>query len=263
MIRVGPAVFAATLIGLGTLGFATGDFAPIWQPVPKTAPARELLVYLCSLVPLVAGIGMLWSRTALHAARLLFAWLLLWMLAFRLAGVVRAPLSQDAWSGVGEIVVYLAAAGALSVARDRRVRIATILYALALIPFGTAHLVYARETASLVPVWLPWHLAWAYATGIAYLAAAVALMANRLARLAAVLAAIQMGAFTILVWVPIVLAGPDAFQWDEFVISWTLTAAAWVLADSCRVLSVGSMPIDRFRHVPPASVRPPPTRIAP
>jgi len=60
----GHALFSLTLIALGILGLVQGDFTPIWQPVPKGAPARELLVYLSAIVPLVSGIGPLLQRAA-------------------------------------------------------------------------------------------------------------------------------------------------------------------------------------------------------
>jgi uncharacterized membrane protein len=221
------------VITLGILGLAKGDFAPVWPPVPKGVPVRELLIYLCAFVSLGAGVGLLWKRAAPLAARAWLAYLLLWLLLFRLPPLFVAPAAQDSWSSLGEMSVYVAGAWALHVATGGRgLRAARALYGLALIPFGVAHFTYANETAQLVPAWLPGHLAWAYLTGVAYIAAGVAVLAGRCARQAAALSALQMGLFTLLVWVPIVIAGPNAFQWSEFVISCVLTVSAWLVSDS-------------------------------
>src|SRR5487761_600857 len=246
---VGHAVFAATMIALGILGLVEGDFAPIWDGVPKNFPTHDGLVYLCALVSLICGSGLFWQRTAGTAARVLFAYLLIWMLLFKVPDIVQAPTVEVTYQSCGVTgvlvagawVLYAWFAGAWDRRRlgfatgDRGVRLARMLYALALIAFGLSHFAYRNLTAPLVPAWLPWHVGWAYFTGCAYLAAAAAVLTGIYARLAAALAALQMALFTLLVWVPLVAEGHvGAGQGAELILSWALTAAAWVIVDSYR-----------------------------
>jgi uncharacterized membrane protein len=246
---VGHAVFAAVLIAIGIMDLINGHFGPIMDGVPKAVPAREALAYLCAIVALACGIGLLWQRTTATAARALFAYLLVWMLLFKLRFILQDPLTEVNYETTGETAVPVAAAWALyaSFATDwdrkrigfavgaRGVRNAKVLYALALIAFGLSHFAYLDNTASLVPGWLPWPAFWAYFTGTAYLAAGVAIVFGVYARLAAALSALQMGLFALLVWVPRLGAahfGDDI--WSEFAVSCALAAGGWVMAESYR-----------------------------
>ena len=92
----GHAAFAAVMIALGIEGLVTGKFTPVWAPVPTGVPAREALVHLCAVISLACGIGLLLTRAAATASRVLLASLLLWLLAFRVRDIVRAPAAFEA-----------------------------------------------------------------------------------------------------------------------------------------------------------------------
>ena len=92
----GHAVFAATMIGLGVLGLIQGNFTPTWAGVPKSVPAREAVAYLCALISLASGVGLLWQRTATIASRLLLGTFLLWLLLFRIPLIFGAPTTTVA-----------------------------------------------------------------------------------------------------------------------------------------------------------------------
>ncbi len=260
---VGHAVFAVTMVALGILGLIKGDFGPVLQPVPKDLPAREVLPHLCAFILLACGTGLLWRRVAAYAARLLLAFLLFWLLVLRVPQMFLGR-TVDFWWAACATAVMVAGAWVLYVwfaadwdrehlafaTGEKGLRIGRVLYGVALIPFGLAHFIYLQNTVTLVPGWLPWHVFWAYFTGCAFIAAGVAVLIDasrttgdprpvRLvedAQLAAALSSFQIGVLTLLVWVPAVaVAGPKSdFQWSETVLSWALTASAWVVADSYR-----------------------------
>jgi uncharacterized membrane protein len=156
---LGHAVFSATLIALGLLGVVTHDFTVVWEPVPKGTPARDALVYLCAVVSLASGIGLLRRRTAAAAARLLLGYLVLWLLVFRLPGFIHS-LGVDVYWAASRTIVIAAAAWVLyawfAADWDTRhlrfatgqsgLRIARALYGLAIIPFGIAHFQYLNAT---------------------------------------------------------------------------------------------------------------------
>jgi len=249
IVSVGHVVFAVTMIALGILGLIAGDFTQMFQPVPKSMPAREAIAYLCAVFCVAAGAGLLFRRTSTAAARALLLFVVFWTLLCKARFVVLAPLQEGTYQSLGENAVVVAGAWVVYVwfaadwdrrrvafaVGDSGLRIARVLYALAMIAFGLSHFFYLQLTAPLVPGWLPAHVFWAYFTGVTYLLAGAAMLVGVCARPAAMLSTLQMGLFTLLVWVPFMIAGTmDADQWGEFVVSWTLTASAWVVADSYR-----------------------------
>jgi hypothetical protein len=103
-------VFAATLIGIGLCGLATGGYTGTWAPGPR-GPERGLFAVVCALVACGAGLGLLWRRSAALAAGLFTAYVLAWMLAVKAPALALSPATVE--ESCGESAVLAAASWVL------------------------------------------------------------------------------------------------------------------------------------------------------
>src|SRR5689334_19915203 len=101
--------FAATIAGIGVLGFVKGDFTPTGSGYPKVFPGRDTFSYLCAFISLAAGIGLLWQRAARNASRVLLGAFVAWMLVIRVPVIVKYPTETGAWWALGDTSVMAGA----------------------------------------------------------------------------------------------------------------------------------------------------------
>ncbi|MGH9514281.1 MAG: DoxX family membrane protein [Terriglobales bacterium] len=242
-------LFAVGMTGLGILAVIYGDFALVWQPVAPWIPGRTILAYASGVIMLLGAIGLLFARTASCSIQVLFPYLIIWTL-LKVPALVYAPSMEAVWLGIGELAVLLAGGWTLFamlsrlregsllafVTREKGVRIARYVFAISLLPIGLSHIVYVKETAALVPAWLPYRAGWAYLTGAGQMACGLGVLLSIFPRLAAFTEAAMLSLFTLLVWVPAIFASPkQRLPWTAFFISWVIAAAAWVVASNMRM----------------------------
>src|SRR5260221_887306 len=239
-------LFAVGMIGLGIFALVSGDFALVWQPVAPWIPGRTVLAYASGLIMLLGGVGLLLRATVAWSARILFPYLIVWLL-LKVPALVVAPQMEAVWLGFGELAVLLAG-GWILFARlggrrwgspltfgtgENGVRIARILFAVSLIPIGLSHIVYVKETAALVPAWLPYRVGWAYLTGAGQIACGLGVLFSIFPRVAARTEAGMISLFTLLVWGPAVVAAPKTrLPWPALFISSAIACPAWVVGQN-------------------------------
>ena len=242
LLGVGRTVFVGSMILAGVVSTAFHDFALVFGQVSKTVAGHDALVIASGTILLIGGTALLVRRTVRIAALGLAIVLRLFVLLLRIPGVVAHPLVEASWYGVGETSAIAAGAWTIfSIFRGEplatlgSVRVGRTVFALSLIPLGLAHFFYTQQTAPLIPSWLPFHVPLAYVTGAAHIAAGLGILIGIVPRLAATLEAMMVSLFTLLVWVPAVIATPKPDAWAEFTVAADWSGAAWAVAESFRL----------------------------
>jgi hypothetical protein len=224
-----------------------GVIALMWHDADTWQTLREIWVLPfgtiiggCLMTAQIAGgIGMQHLRTARLASVVLGVVYLLFSLAC-VPGVIAAPAVYAEYGSFFEQFSLLCGALALYAATEASAARAVVIGRLArlglgvcAISFTLSQIFYLRVTADLVPKWIPPNPKfWAILTTIAFALAAIAILINRQARLALRLMTLMLALFGVLVWIPRLIARPEAhLNWSEFGLTCLITGAAWMLAD--------------------------------
>jgi hypothetical protein len=202
--------------------------------------ALRFLVYAAAVLEIFGGVAIQFSsrRVAKVGAEVLgLAFLVFVLLA--VPHIFRAPLVYNSWgnffeqfsllSGAGIAYAWLAAAGP----REKVRRVGGVLVGICSASFGLEQAFYLGPTASLVPKWVPLSaMFWAVATTVFFGLAAVALVANWRALLAARLLTAMVVGFGVMVWGPLMVAGPRSHgNWSEIAETFAIAGTIWTLAD--------------------------------
>lgn len=228
-------LFGLCFAVIGAISLGLHDFVLFQQPVPQGIPWRETLACISAALLLLPGIGLLHPATAKASALVLTVFVALWIIALWLPQVLAHPTVEVNWLGVGEDLTLVVGGWliycTITGRRDGSVRIARIVFGLALVPIGLSHFFYLKAAANFIPAWMPWHVPLTMLAGAGHIAAGLAIASGVVPQLAATLEASMESLITVIVWVSAIVTKPaDHTSWVNLLISAAETAAAWVVA---------------------------------
>ena len=237
----GRIVFGASAVLFGVIALMWHD-AETWQNLQQIwrLPLGTIIGGGLMSAQIAGGVGMQFPRTARVASIVLGVVYSLFSLS-NIPQIIAASNPYERYGGsffqffsllCGAIALYAAteANAARALAFGRRARIGLGVCAIS---FALGQMLLLRETAGLVPSWIPPNqMFWAILTTIAFALAAIAILINRQARLAMRLMTLMLALFGVLVWIPRLITHSKAhLNWSEFVLTALITGAVWMVAD--------------------------------
>ena len=249
-MRLSRIFFAAMMIGLGITGLVNGDLALVWQQIPIAHfPGHTFIAYVCGLIELAAGIGLLIEPLVTLSCRVLLPYMLLWVVLLKVPVLVTAPKDIDSWGGLGEISIIAAGSWCLFAAHagewERKhfgfavgqngLRAARWLLVIALPLIGLVVLV--QGATYHLPAWLAWlprSVDWVYLSGLGSIAACCGILFGVWPRLAATMETASLAVVTVWFWGPLLHTGQFAIT--AFFISSLIVGGVWQVAASYAAL---------------------------
>lgn len=247
LLKVGRLFFAAALVFFGVQYFIyVGELrGPI--PGPPWIPGSHSMALLAGAALIAVAVCIVTEKLARLATGLLGLALFLYVLCLQLPRLIAQPHSPDPWTSGFELLALMG--GAFVLARietpdglsfeptDRVLsHLATfgrVAFAIALVVFAVQHFLYAKFVATIVPAWIPARLFWAYFVGVAFIAAALAIVTRQMARTASVLLGTMFFIWVVILHVPRVAANPrSGDEVTSLLVALAMSGVSFILAES-------------------------------
>jgi uncharacterized membrane protein len=229
MLAVGRVLFAVAIGAFGLEYLLLGHFPGGLPPWPPWTPGAPFLAYALGIGLVIAAVGLLvpaFSKQCALAVGIAFA-------VGVVLHLVHASLIFTDPTEPSRVLEPLALCAAAFVLAGKFEGAARYVFALCLVAFGLQHFQYARFIASLIPAWMPLHLALAYFTGSAMIAAGIAIAINVLARLGAGLIGLMFFLWVFTLHAPRVAAAPqNGDEWASLFVALGMAGASWIVAST-------------------------------
>lgn len=240
----GRAIFVLAMAGLGVQCLLRSNAVPALEPLTSVA-SLPIIGWVSGLLLTLSAAKAMWRSAAHYGAAALAALLLAWVAFLHLPTLAAAPMNGGEWTGALETLALSGAALALygilgkvsestrksAAMAHRAARAGRYIFGACMPGFGVLHFVYISYVAFVIPGWIPLHLFFGYATGVAHVAAGLGILTGMLGRLAAYCTAAMFGSWVILVHAPRVFAHAyDPNEWTSMLIALAMCGGALLIA---------------------------------
>jgi uncharacterized membrane protein len=249
-MKLGVYLYGIAAVAYGITDLVWGEFDPSDQPLQAWGdhiPGARIFAYVAAVWLVSAGAALLWRRSRRFAAAsltILYGIFVLFPLprfywgphvhgqrAYVYFGVL-GDVCQEIILLVAAIIVWKSLSGPESLSH-RAARILRWTFGLCSVDFGLAHLTAVWTVVPMIPKWIPLGRPfWAVFTGVAFVAAGMAIISGVLDVLAAKLLGLMLLVFSALALAPLIFSTPhDHGSWGANAYNLTAVGAAWIVAE--------------------------------
>jgi uncharacterized membrane protein YphA (DoxX/SURF4 family) len=240
LLTAGRILLGLPILAFGIQYLAYGRLVGGLAPMPEWIGGGRILAYLMGLLLIVLG-GMIVANVRVWLASTVLGWMFVLASCLHLTRAHEALTNGTARTHWLEPLALGCAAwvlaGAYSAAQKSNALkrwmplIGRVLFAVTLLVFGWQHYLYVTFLVALIPAWLPFHAYWIYFTGLAFVAAGLAILLRIADYLAGLFLAAMFVVYLLVLHIPRIAQHPgNGDEWSSGFVALAFCGASLLIA---------------------------------